>query len=78
MEGVVSASSNPQDEAGAAFVTFRVRCESLGHGEDVYLVPLENPSGIRVSLVRWKDVNVNYLGCLGEDVYDSTSHIYFT
>jgi hypothetical protein len=35
--------------AGSAAVTFRVRCETLGHGESVYLVSSGDPTHLRVS-----------------------------
>lgn len=43
--------NNHQDEGsgGIAQVTFRVRCETLGHGESVFLSQAENPTGSRVS-----------------------------
>lgn len=31
---------NKAEENGVSRVTFRVRCESLGHGESVFLVPV--------------------------------------
>lgn len=35
----MSATSKVTEETGAlAYVNFRVRCETLGHGEAVYLV----------------------------------------
>lgn len=44
--------SNEQPEEnsrGIARVTFRVRCETLGHGEMVYLSRVGDASGFRVS-----------------------------
>ena len=44
--------SNQQPEEssrGIARVTFRVRCETLGHGEMVYLARVGDASGFRVS-----------------------------
>ena len=49
MEGGVAAGGSKED-MGTAFLLFRVRCEGLGPGEDVYLVPQDNPSSIRVSM----------------------------
>ena len=49
MKGVVSGNSDENANVGTALVSFRVRGESLGHGESVYLVPEDNPSGLRVS-----------------------------
>lgn len=40
----MSATSKVTAEAGAlAHVNFRVRCETLGHGEAVYLVEESDP-----------------------------------
>eukprot|EP00584_Thalassiosira_punctigera_P006186 CAMPEP_0172526174 /NCGR_PEP_ID=MMETSP1067-20121228/1140_1 /TAXON_ID=265564 ORGANISM="Thalassiosira punctigera, Strain Tpunct2005C2" /NCGR_SAMPLE_ID=MMETSP1067 /ASSEMBLY_ACC=CAM_ASM_000444 /LENGTH=1201 /DNA_ID=CAMNT_0013309623 /DNA_START=51 /DNA_END=3656 /DNA_ORIENTATION=- len=36
---------------GIAQVTFRVRCETLGHGESVFLSQADNPAGTRVPLL---------------------------
>jgi hypothetical protein len=36
----MSTTNNAEFEVGSvAHVTFRVRCESLGHGDEVFLVP---------------------------------------
>jgi hypothetical protein len=49
-------------EVGAvAHVNFRVRCESLGHGEEIYLVAEEDKGRTKVSVV-WCCIgsNVNH------------------
>lgn len=38
-----------EGSAGLAQVTFRVRCETLGHGESVFLAQADNLYGSRVS-----------------------------
>ena len=37
-----TTSSNSQPQSTVASVHFKARCELLGHGEDVYMVPLED------------------------------------
>jgi hypothetical protein len=53
----MSATSKTTEdfEVGAvAHVTFRVRCEKLGHGEEVFLVPTRDPSSTaKVRLERF-------------------------
>mgnify|MGYP005847112131 CR=1 FL=1 len=34
-------------EVGVAHVSFRVRCETLGHGDEVFLVSEEGPKKVR-------------------------------
>lgn len=45
------ATVQTTDSGGIAQVTFRVRCENLGHGEAIFLSQADNPSGSRVSKV---------------------------
>lgn len=42
------ASGEPEGKRFAQ-VTFRVRCEKVGHGESVFLSPVGNNTGSRVS-----------------------------
>ena len=43
--GEAAAAAAATSNGGMARVQFRVRCESLGHGEAVYLVPQDGPNG---------------------------------
>jgi len=47
MEDASNNANNGKKGLGFTLVTFRVICETLGHGEAVYLLPYDNPSGIR-------------------------------
>jgi hypothetical protein len=43
-----TASTDADFEAGSvAHVTFRVRCETLGHGDEVFLVAEGEPGKVR-------------------------------
>lgn len=43
-----TATTDADVEAGSvAHVTFRVRCETLGHGEEVFLIALDDPGRVR-------------------------------
>ena len=44
------ASGEPEGKRFAQ-VTFRVRCEKVGHGESVFLSPVGNNTGSRVSAI---------------------------
>ena len=39
-------------EVGIAHVNFRVRCETLGHGDEVFLVPDEGQGARKVGFLR--------------------------
>ena len=41
------------ESAAVAHVHFRVRCETLGHGEEVYLVPQGGNGSSKVSNVHY-------------------------
>ena len=42
-----SASTPPSlPQSTVASVHFKARCETLGHGEDVYMIPLENNEAV--------------------------------
>lgn len=44
---MVKSTNNKNTDGGFALVTIRVRCEGLGFGESVHLLPFDNPSYIR-------------------------------
>lgn len=50
MANLLPPPDTDESLGGIAQVTFRVRCETLGHGESVFLAQAENPSGSRVSV----------------------------
>jgi len=54
-----SSSSSAQIQPSVASVHFKARCENLGHGEDVYMVPLEDSEVENEDAAADGDANAN-------------------